>query len=43
VKIAVKEEKGGEISDAQIKIILGRDYGLSLARRTVNFYRNLIK
>ena len=43
IKKIMKEEKGGEISDAQIKIILGRDYGLSLSRRTVNFYRNLIK
>jgi len=43
IKKIIKEEKDGEISDAQIKIILGRDYGLSLARRTVNFYRNLIK
>ena len=43
IKKIIKEEPVGKISDAQIKIILGRDYGLSLARRTVNFYRNIIK
>lgn len=43
IRKIIKEEKNGEISDAQIKIILWHDYGLSLARRTVNFYRNLIK
>ncbi|MFH2068239.1 MAG: hypothetical protein ABII89_02080 [Candidatus Omnitrophota bacterium] len=46
IKKAIRKiikEKNGEISDLQIKIILWRDYGLSLSRRTVNFYRNLIK
>jgi hypothetical protein len=43
IKKIIKEEQNGEIPDARIKIILGRDYGLSLSRRTVNFYRNSIK
>ncbi len=43
IKKIIKEEKGGEISDAQIKFILQRDYGLFLSRRTVNLYRNMIK
>jgi len=43
IKKIIKEAKNGEISDAQIKFTLGRDYGISLSRRTVNYYRNLIR
>jgi hypothetical protein len=43
IRKILKEGNNGKISDSQIKIILRDDYGLSLARRTVNFYRNQIK